>query len=58
MNAGHQALLEEIMCAVFLCAGFLAYQAGAMTWAKVLWSKAALDMACAVFYWVKEGATG
>ena len=58
MNAGHQALLEEILCAMFLCAGFLAHQSGAMTWAKVLWGKAAMDMACALFYWVKEIAQG
>ena len=58
MNAGHQAALEEIMCAAFLCAGFLAYQSGAITWAKILWGKAAFDLVCALFYWLKAFVQG
>jgi hypothetical protein len=42
-----RAILEEILCGVFLCAGFIANASGAYTWAHVLWGKAAWDMACA-----------
>ena len=49
----HRGLIEETLCAVFLCAGFIAFNAGFPTWAKILWGKAAWDLLCAFMYYGK-----
>jgi len=52
----HRGLIEETLCAIFLCAGFIAFNAGFHTWAKILWGKAAWDLLCAFGYYVKGKA--
>ena len=53
MNQEHRGMLEEILSMTTLAAGFLAYQAGAIGWAYVLWGKAAWDLVCAAKCWMK-----
>jgi len=53
----HRGLIEETLCAVFLCAGFIAFNAGFPTWAKILWGKAAWDLLCAFMYYGKGKAS-
>ena len=53
MNNTHRAYLEEMLSALFLVAGFVAVGAGYPTWAKVLWGKAALDLVCSLFFYVR-----
>ncbi|GEM_PF-4775905 len=54
----HRAMLEEILAALCLIAGFLAHDAAASLLAKALWAYAGWNMLCAAYFWAMRRFRG